>query len=256
MSATFTARIHDELVDYEITPDGEMVFPRHDMAWDDMLVAMGGQSGGRRALFDEWKKDQLAVVFRDYGLPMEVVFRFCLDIVRHVLPIYQLQYGKGGQEETICAEIQKWVDGGLKYPTSFQDSLVGLIDALVTSVDLDRNSHGYDSRMEIEASIHVLFALRMLVYVMTYVYERNSGRVRKDLRNISDKALYAVEYRATHEQMLRPDYHGAFTSEFGDYVQTHIVAERAWQIARFVYAINALDETGAWPPIDGAKTWV
>jgi hypothetical protein len=256
MSAVFTARIHDELVDYEITPDGEMVFPGHDMAWDDMLEAMGGAKSEQRELLDEWKKDQLAFVFRDFGLPMGVVFRFCLDIIRHVLPIYRLQYGEGGQEETICAEIQKWIDGGLKWPTSFQDSLVGLIDALITSVDADRENHRYDSSMEIEASIHALFALRTLVYTMTYIHDRPFGRVRRDMRNVSDKALLAVEYRATYEQMLRPDFYGAISTELGDRVQTRIVAERAWQIERFIYAINAFDETGAWPPIDGAKTWV
>jgi hypothetical protein len=87
---------------------------------------------------------------------------------------------------------------------------------------------------------------------MTYANDMPFNKIRRDMRHISDSALGAVEHRAMHEEIMRL---GSLNPESGDRIQVHIVAERHWQIARFVYAINVLEETGKWPPMDEVKTW-
>ena len=84
----------EEHHDIEITQDGELVVPGYDLAWDDMLSAMGGQRSAVRDLLDGWAESPTDIICTAFGVGEREIVKLAVDWAEHVLPIFESQHGE------------------------------------------------------------------------------------------------------------------------------------------------------------------
>lgn len=90
MSLIFTATYQKEKFQVEVTRDGDLIFLDHDIAYDETIVALGGEESMALLLSNKWDDDKLSVI--DFNLQMDIEHRLRLlrDYHDRVLKICQL----------------------------------------------------------------------------------------------------------------------------------------------------------------------
>ena len=236
MSAFFTLIMDHRLQEFEITDNCELVVLDYDLAWDDMLVAMGGQASEVKKVFDAWQVDPTEMLFHmvlRFGGQNQLL-RLGLDYAEHAIEslIWAFESEKYGEYKQFVLHCLSSVRGFLE----------GDIHGHEAST-LDQRFEDYQNdevrwRLFGAGRENAIDVCAMLVRAWLGVHYGEPETLWHAMLHLSDETEEAVMFRGT-------DYEAH--TEVG---QAYNAAEHFWHLAHAARVVHALQFDEPWPVLE------
>ena len=245
--------------EFEVTGAGELIVHNYDLAWDDMLGAMGGEKSGVRALLDEWQADPIKVIcFCILSSHHPEMLRIAVDWAEHILRLTERKHRWFlGSPETISRRlkesiglVQDFASGKLRGEGRYNvKQRIGIAESDVSSIKQELNDladatlspGAYKLTCAKKAYDGVAAAVLRVLNAASWVFEN----VTYDFMVVISVQEVAV-YASGSRRYLHPDpYRDPDTMNAGE-----VGVERRWQIRHFAHAMECVQAGKAWPAIE------
>ena len=235
MSALFKLILDGVEREVEITRTGELVVLDYDLAWDDMLVAMGGQKSGVQQLLDDWQAKPCTVICKRMGLEHRTLVRLACGWVEHVLPVFETARPGDLRPRDAISMAVAWANGG-----EAGEELVSAAMAAARAADAADNqsqveAKGEDAEPGAYAAAQAAQAASEAAYTAAIEVVLSRLEKKKRLERARERASEASVYALWAAQEVG--------GGFNDY------SELDWQVRHFVHAMECVQAGKDWPSI-------
>jgi hypothetical protein len=229
----------------ELFADGDITVTGFDETYHRATLEFGYPVPPELSLIDYWQSNPEIVISISLQIPNEFGSRVALDWAEHVLPIYHKGFPYDTRPEEAIAAARQYLDD----PTERNDYNLRKMFIEVTKCEQDiPYEMRYDERGRYSniAKRHAPnFAARAL------------GRAVSSADPINDTSMYeaTVQYAAIHARVAMAYSISNIANDEDPAYRAASDKEKAWQIRRFVEAVEIVGQGGKWPPMEITEDW-
>jgi len=248
MSLVFEKELNDKPVQVEVTREGDLVFPDHDIAHDLAACEFGYPKTDAVYLYESWKDDPvgaLLVQLSRNNIDEKTIALIAIEWAKHVLPIFERMNPKSRRPRILLDASKSFLDGTMSH-FSFKHLRTRLKDL----------GAGYGSRNIGPQTGSVLARLASHGASKAAILASKSATATFDIAhgvaNLSRNAAgydFCVSNNVSTAGSIISRLGGAFLFDISQALKDAEKRESDWQIRRFVDVVEAVSQGLDWPDI-------
>jgi hypothetical protein len=236
MSRSFKA------VEVELFEDGDIAIADFYETHHRAALEFGYPAPLELSLIDYWRSNPELVISTSLDIPHEFGSRIALDWAEHVLPIYKERFPHDTRPEEAFAAARTFLDD----PSDQNDYNFRKMFMEVTKCEQDLP---YEMR----------YGIRGHYFNVSQKHAPNSaaraiGRAVGSADQVNDASQResTVQYTAIHARVAVAFSMSNTTDDEDPRYRAASDKEKAWQVKRFVEAMEIVGQGGKWPPMESA----
>ena len=225
-------------VEVELFEDGDIAISGFDEAYHRAGVEFGYEEPLELKLIDYWHTNPEIVISVSLDISHEIGSHIALDWAEHVLPIHKKRFPYDTRPEEAFAAARDYLDD----PNEQNDYNLRKMSIEVTKceIDLPYEMHWERGKYSNISTVHAPnFAARAI------------ARAVSSADSTHDISMYesTVQYASIHARVAVAYSISNISDDEDPRYRTAYENEKAWQVKRFVKAMEIVGQGGKWPPM-------
>jgi hypothetical protein len=236
MSVIVDATYAGEAFEVEVFHNGHIEFPGRNLQHEQAMAEFTDSESAVMKLYDMWKESPTKVIFENLELPENSVPRLAADYAEHVQHLYEREYEKDRRIRDVIEATRKFVAGEID-ELALEKARAAALAAEVAAEAAWVAALAAGGWAAVETAARAAASTSARAAVWAAVMAAGVGVAEHAVASTSARAAaWAAAYSVSSDD-YSPKWHRAFD------------IERAWQIRRFVDAMEAIGQGFDWPDI-------
>ena len=231
-----------EFVEVELFDDGDIVIAGFDQEYHEAALEFGYPPPLELSLINYWRDQPELVISASLDIPSQLGSRIALDWAEHVLPIYKERFPHDTRPEEALAAARAYLDD----PSERNDYNLRKMFIEVT-------------KCEQEVPFEMRWGSGRYINIASVHAPNNASksivRAVQSADPINDASMQesVIQFAASYARIARAY---KITDSVDNESPAYVAAsgkEKAWQVRRFVRAMEIVGQGGKWPPMGVAE---